>query len=296
MRIVAEKYYTDIYRLCHAYLKNKNDARKCTKEVFILVQKNSHKIFIKRGLKKNIYKIAQKTIKEFPKTKKLSESCTQTDDSDKADTDKTFEKMIDKIKVENKKKKFAILKKVATIVLSVIAVLLAIDSILRDITKNESNIMTLAIEIAEEYFPVNFKKTIEIPVSEDDPYGIKTQCQQNGYTPDIPFYLPKGFELKNIDNKKIDSNCFSNSFTFEKNKSYIFFSYHYYIDENDMGSISIPCNEFNLSETTVNGTKAILSQEDNQYVVNYTKDNIIYVIFIQDVDYDECDNIIESIK
>ena len=70
MRIVAEKYYTDIYRLCHAYLKNKNDARKCTKEVFILVQKNSHKIFIKRGLKKNIYKIAQKTIKEFPKTKK----------------------------------------------------------------------------------------------------------------------------------------------------------------------------------------------------------------------------------
>ena len=63
-----------------------------------------------------------------------------------------------------------------------------------------------------------------------------------------------------------------------------------------MGSISIPCNEFNLSETTVNGTKAILSQEDNQYVVNYTKGNIIYVIFIQDVDYDECDKIIESIK
>lgn len=293
MRIVAEKYYTDIYRLCHAYLKNKNDARKCTKEVFILVQKNSHKIFIKRGLKKNIYKIAQKTIKEFPKTKKLSESCTQTDDSDKADTDKTFEKMIDRIRVENKKKKFAILKKVATIVLSVIAVLLAIDSILRDITKNESNIMTLAIEIAEEYFPVNFKKTIEIPVSEDDPYGIKTQCKQNGYIPDIPFYLPKGFELKEMSHSN-DCNEVDNRFTFMKGKSSIYFSYNYY--PNEMGTISVPCNEFNLSEITVNGTKAILSQEDNQYVVNYTKGNIIYVIFIQDVDYDECDKIIESIK
>ena len=120
-------------------------------------------------------------------------------------------------KVLYKKKKFAILKKVATIVLSVIAVLLAIDSILRDITKNESNIITLAIEIAEEYFPVNFKKTIEIPVSEDDPYGIKTQCKQNGYTPDIPFYLPKGFELKEMSHSN-DCNEVDNRFTEHQSK------------------------------------------------------------------------------
>jgi hypothetical protein len=68
----------------------------------------------------------------------------------------------------------------------------------------------------------------------------------------------------------------------------------YYYDK--IKPMDVPCNEFNLSEIEVNGAKAVLSQEDGQYVVNYIKDKILYTIFIQRVDYSECEKIIKSIK
>ena len=160
-------------------------------------------------------------------------------------------------------------------------------------TTNES-LLSLAVNIKESGFSIDFSETIELPTSEDDPYGIRGECQKYGYTPDVPFYLPEGFELKHMSDSNVDPNIFYNSFTFKKGKGSICFAYNYYIDE--MGSVTVPSDEFNLSEIKVNGTTAILSQEDGQYVVNYQKDKIIYVIFIQHVDYYECDKIIESIK
>ena len=160
-------------------------------------------------------------------------------------------------------------------------------------TTNES-LLSLAVNIKESGFSIDFSETIELPTSEDDPYGIRGECQKYGYTPDVPFYLPEGFELKHIDKSNDVSDNITNTFTFKKGTGSICFAYNYYI--NEMGSITVPSDEFNLSEIEVNGTKAILSQEDGQYVVNYQKDKIIYVIFIQHVDYSECDKIIESIR
>ena len=160
-------------------------------------------------------------------------------------------------------------------------------------TTNES-LLSLVVDIKEGGFSIDFSKTIELPTSEDDPYGIRGECQKYGYTPDVPFYLPEGFELKHIDKSNDVSDNITNTFTFKKGTGSICFAYNYYI--NEMGSITVPSDEFNLSEIEVNGTKAILSQEDGQYVVNYQKDKIIYVIFIQHVDYSECDKIIESIR
>lgn len=161
-------------------------------------------------------------------------------------------------------------------------------------TTNES-LLSLAVDIKESGFSIDFSETIELPTSEDDPYGIKGECQKYGYTPDVPFYLPEGFELKHMSDSYVESEeCTYNCFTFKKGKGSICFSYDYFA--NKIGSRTIPSDEYNLSEIEVNGTKAILSQEDDQYVVNYQKNNIIYVIFIQHVDYSECDKIIESIK
>ncbi|MBP1565060.1 MAG: DUF4367 domain-containing protein [Oscillospiraceae bacterium] len=160
-------------------------------------------------------------------------------------------------------------------------------------TTNES-LLSLVVDIKESGFSIDFSETIELPTSEDDPYGIRGECQKYGYTPDVPFYLPEGFELKLVDNSNKNPNKIYNSFTFKKGKCSICFAYNYYL--NEMGSVTVPSDEYNLSEIEVNGTKAILSQEDDQYVINYQKDKIIYVIFIHHVDYSECDKIIESIK
>lgn len=185
----------------------------------------------------------------------------------------------------------SIKKRVAAAVVPVM-VLLATNGIVQAAT-NE-NLFTLAVNIKEGGFSLDTGNTIELPVSEDDPYGIKGVCQTYGYTPDTPFYLPEGFMLKHMGDSTNDPDCIYNSFTFKKGKASIHFSYMYYYDK--IKPMDVPCNEFNLSEIEVNGAKAVLSQEDGQYVVNYQKGKILYTVFIQHVDYSECEKIIKSIE
>jgi len=64
----------------------------------------------------------------------------------------------------------------------------------------------------------------------------------------------------------------------------------------EIGKMGIPSDNFNISETKVNGHIAIISKEDNQFTITYQADNIVTCIFTQDVDYSECDKIIASIK
>lgn len=213
------------------------------------------------------------------------------DKSDEPD----MEKVINNISTTEKKHSpyinSSIKKRVAAAVVPVM-VLLATNGIVQAAT-NE-NLLTLAVNIKEGSFSLGVDDTIELSVSENDPYGIKEICQTYGYTPDTPFYLPEGFMLKHMGDSTNDPDCIYNSFTFKKGKASIYFSYMYYYDK--IKPMDVPCNEFNLSEIEVNGTKAVLSQEDGQYVVNYIKDKILYTIFIQRVDYSECEKIIKSIK
>jgi len=213
------------------------------------------------------------------------------DKSDEPD----MEKVINNISTTEKKHSpyinSSIKKRVAAAVVPVM-VLLATNGIVQAAT-NE-NLFTLAVNIKEGSFSLGVDDTIELSVSENDPYGIKEICRTYGYTPDIPFYLPEGFMLKHMGDSTDDPDCIYNSFTFKKGKASIHFSYMYYYDK--IKPMDVPCNEFNLSEIEVNGAKAVLSQEDGQYVVNYIKDKILYTIFIQRVDYSECEKIIKSIK
>ncbi len=214
--------------------------------------------------------------------------------ADNIDTDAKADKIFDMSK-ERKKYTIPVFHLPRRFVAAATAgvMLFTTNTIVKAVT--EKDIFTLAVDISKSGFSIDLSETIELPTSEDDPYGIKGECQKYGYTPDVPFYLPEGFELKHMDSSYIESEkCNYNSFTFKKGKGSIFFSYDYFA--NKIGSRTIPSDDFNLNEIEVNGTKAILSQEDGQYVVNYQKDKIIYVIFIQHVDYSECDKIIESIK
>ncbi len=65
---------------------------------------------------------------------------------------------------------------------------------------------------------------------------------------------------------------------------------------NEVDRIGIPSDHYNISETEVNGSPAIVSKEDNQYTITYQKDKTVFFMFAQDVPYDECEKIVESIK
>ena len=162
----------------------------------------------------------------------------------------------------------------------------------------DMNIFSAIIEFTKGGFSVDFIKNeyevIELPTSENDPYGIIAECAKYEIYPETPHYLPEGFEL--IDTSANVNEDFSNiaSFTFAKDNMLIGFEFERYW--HDTGKMVIPSDKYNISETNVNGNPAIVSKEDNQYTITFMNGKTSFLMFTQDVPYDECEKIVASIK
>lgn len=180
-------------------------------------------------------------------------------------------------------------------VLCAAAVMLAANCI--SVMAWDMNIISAVIEFTQGGFSVDFGKNehevIELPTSEDDPYGIIAECAKYDIYPETPHYLPEGFKLSMSTNNISD---YSNDvkLVYTKGNKSITFDVTRYWDE--VGQIGIPSDKYNITETTVNGYPAIISKEDNQFTLAYQIDKTVIYIFTQDVDYAECDKIVASIK
>lgn len=158
------------------------------------------------------------------------------------------------------------------------------------------NIFSAIIHMTKGGFSVEFKEPekVELPTSENDPYGIIAECAKYDIYPETPHYLPEGFYLKHTEH---NTGSAYNLVMFVFNnaeKESIAITYTLY--HNQVGQIGIPSDKYNISETTVNGTPAIISKEDNQFTIAYQKNKTTHFLFTQDVDYAECDKIVASIK
>lgn len=160
----------------------------------------------------------------------------------------------------------------------------------------DMNIVSAIIEFTKGGFSVDFgeeREFIELPTSEDDPYGIIAECAKYDIYPETPHYLPEGFELTLTEHNE-NSQMKSITFDFYKGQQSISIAYDLFID--GTGKIGIPSDDYNISETMINNKNAVISKEDNQFTITYKTDNLVTMIFTQDVPYDECDKIVASIK
>lgn len=160
----------------------------------------------------------------------------------------------------------------------------------------DMNIVSAVIEFTKGGFTVEFIKpeTIELPTSENDPYGLITECAKYEIYPETPHYLPEGFKLESISNNVNKDYANIISFTFKNSDMSISLDYKRYW--NGIANTLIPSDNYNISEIEINGKTAIVSKEDNQFTVHYIEDDTAYVIFTQNVPYDECDKIVASIR
>ncbi|MDE6520912.1 MAG: DUF4367 domain-containing protein [Ruminococcus sp.] len=162
----------------------------------------------------------------------------------------------------------------------------------------DMNIVSAVIEFTKGGFSVDFGKNeyevIELPTSENDPYGLIAECAKYEIYPETPHYLPEGFELTLISNNVNKDYANIISFTFKNSDMSISLDYKRYW--NGVTNTLIPSDNYNISEIEINGKSAIVSKEDNQFTVHYIEDDTAYVIFTQNVPYDECDKIVSSIK
>lgn len=161
------------------------------------------------------------------------------------------------------------------------------------------DIVSALIEVTKGGFSVDFNgnnsESINLPTSEDDPYGMIAEClKYDIYPEEVPYYIPDNFVLSYIDTNVNKEYANTVHFIFKNGKKNL--SIHYTRYWKEAGQIGIPSDHYNISETTVNGSPAIVSKEDNQYTITYLKDKTLFFMFADGVPYDECEKIVESIK
>lgn len=162
----------------------------------------------------------------------------------------------------------------------------------------DMNIISAVIKFTKGGFSVdlgkNESKIIELTTSEDDPYGIIAECAKYDIYPETPHYIPDGFVLADIDINVNEDYANTICFIFRNGKQNFSIAYTRYWNEREQ--IGIPSDQYNIYETKVNDSPAIVSKEDNQYTITYQKGNFVFFMFTDGVPYDECEKIIDSIK
>lgn len=206
------------------------------------------------------------------------------------------EKMLGKFKVKQKndniKRKSCLKKWAAGIVSSFLLVILFSNAY--TISAYNKNAFSMFIEFIDGGgVKIDFRNEhgkIGLSVSDDDPYGIIGLCNSTGIYIETPHYLPEEFNLMKLDTEESDD--FKYVFMrYENGDKFITFTFDTYLG----GMESIPSDKHNIYEIEVSGHNAIVSKEDNQMILIFPSGNFTFVMFTQDVDYSECEKIIDSI-
>lgn len=225
-------------------------------------------------------------------TAQLNELTGDNSDSEQPDTSELYKRIRNYEKTS--KKPFSVMKRFAPVLCCMVLVLAA-NCI--TVLAYDMNIISAVIKFTQGGFSVDFgnqPEEVVLPTSEDDPYGFIAKLAEYDIEFETPHYIPDGFVLTEVDTNVNENYANTVRFIFRKNKQTISIDYERYW--NDVGQIGIPSDHYNISETEINGSPAIVSKEDNQYTITYQKDKTVFFMFADGVPYDECEKIVESIK
>lgn len=186
--------------------------------------------------------------------------------------------------------------KAAAVLASAAAVLVGAN--IFTVTAYNMNLFSALVKITNGGFALNPQpqETAELPTTAEDPYGIKAECAKYGITDVLaPTYLPESFTLGILNQETIEDHLNSIDFTFyDADGNLIQILYNQWDNETLHGNT--PCDDYNLTETEIDGNPAIISKEDGQYVLVFRNDtNLETQIWMDGVDYEECDKIVASL-
>lgn len=135
----------------------------------------------------------------------------------------------------------------------------------------------------------------DIIVSKSDPYGMKAKCAEYGFFPDTPSYIPEGFVLKNISEESNDKLDFV-FFYYVKNNIVLNFFFTNYKTNDEIPPIGIPTDTYNVTEEKINGHTTYILKEDKQFTAVFIDNRIDCSVFAENLDYDECEKILENMS
>lgn len=234
--------------------------------------------------------------RDYKKIKEISAACAAVLD-DAEQEKEVMEQGFKKVMAKINKPVISVRRRIQVAVAAAGTAAVLVGANLYTVTAYNTNVFSALVKIADGSFALNPQPTITLPTTTEDPYGIKAECAKYGITDVLaPTYLPEGFVLEDVEHFYTEGYLNTIDFTyFDADRNVITIIYNQWDNETLHGNT--PCDEFNLTETTIDGNPAIISKEDGQYVLVFRNDtNLETKLWIEGVDYEECDRIIASLE
>lgn len=188
------------------------------------------------------------------------------------------------------------LYKIITVVVICVLVILGLNTVSLNVFGQ--NMFSATYQIANgsiKISPNQSDLTDTLETSPSDPYGMKAKCAEYGFFPKTPSYIPDGFILKKVD---VLSDDYSDSiiFAYVKDNMILNFFYTNYKTNANIPPIGIPTDTYNFTEEQINGHTTYILKEDRQFTSVYVDRRIEHTIFVENLDYTECQKILESLS
>lgn len=136
---------------------------------------------------------------------------------------------------------------------------------------------------------------IQLKVSDNDPYGIQTKCEEYGFSPRVPSYIPEKMKLKNVSEVGLDGYKHI-GFDYYNEKKAFSIDYTYFTDPDLLDSTvsGFPIDDYNVYTETICGTFVAISWEDHVFRAKFTENQIVYDVFCKNLEYDTAYHILVS--
>lgn len=234
--------------------------------------------------------------RDYKKIKEISAACAAVLD-DAEQEKEVMEQGFKKVMAKINKPVISVRRRIQVAVAAAGTAAVLVGANLYTVTAYNTNVFSALVKIADGSFALNPQPLAPLPTTTEDPYGIKAECAKYGITDVLaPTYLPEGFVLEDLDHLYTEGYLNKIDFTyFDADRNVIVIIYNQWDNETLHGNT--PCDDYNLTETTIDGNPAIISKEDGQYVLVFRNDtNLETKLWIEGVDYEECDRIIASLE
>ena len=85
-------------------------------------------------------------------------------------------------------------------------------------------------------------------------------------------------------------------FMYEKNNMILNFYFTNYKTDDDIPPFSLPTDSYEAIEENINGHNVYILKEDRQYTATFTEKRIRSRVYSENLDYDECEKILDSMS
>lgn len=231
--------------------------------------------------------------RDFDRIEELTEAITTMEGTEQLVQAQAAE-AIPKLQLENHRRKITLRRNRLKVLIPCACAAVVLAANIWSVAAFDRNIFSAAVDWFDGGFTLQMSESdaVILPATEEDPYGIMAKCEEYGFTPLTPTYLPEGFVLDHIATNT-SSNSSSVRFYFKKDNflkddALLIVDITHYNEGAGIPPIGIPSDGTPPEEEIISGIPMITLKEDDQFTATFQYRNTVYLISGYDLDYDEC--------